>query len=196
MAQRETTAVRREAILTAALDCFTKRGYEATTIEDIVRASGASVGSIYHHFEDKRGIAEEIYTTALEDITRGGIAILDRALPTEETVREGVAYYLAWVEAHPAEARFLFVQREADVRRAARPEVRRLNRRFFSRVFDWLANARAAGEIRDVPDQIAINLWIGPCQEFARMWLNRRRQEQLTRAGAPLAEGAWRALQP
>ncbi len=194
MARDEVTAVRRDAILAAALDCFTQQGYDATTIDDIVRKSGASVGSIYHHFDDKRGVAEEIYTATLEDVTLGGVAILDRGLPTEETVREGVAYYLAWVEAHPAKARFLFVQREAEVRRAARPEVRRLNRRFFGRVFEWLATARAKSELRDIPDQIAITLWIGPCQEYARVWLMRDRKEPLTDAAAPLAEGAWRAL--
>jgi AcrR family transcriptional regulator len=192
----EATAVRREAIITAALECFTDHGYEATTIDDIVRKSRASVGSIYHHFADKRGLAAEIYSSALADIIDGAIALLDRDLPTEAMVREGVAYYLAWVEANPAEARFLFVQRETDVRRVARPDVKRLNKRFFSRVFEWLDDARRSGELREAPDQIAITLWIGPSQEFARMWLSRKRRDPLTAATAQLAEGAWRALRP
>jgi AcrR family transcriptional regulator len=192
----EATSVRREAILEAALACFVAHGYDATTIGDIVRESGASVGSIYHHFGDKRGVAAGIYASALKDFIEGAVAILDRALTTEETVREGVAYHLRWVQSHPAEARFLFVEREADVRRAAKPEVRRLNRRLFGRVFEWFAAARAAGELRDIPDQLAITLWIGPSQEFSRIWLTRKTGVPLTDATEPLAEGAWRALRP
>lgn len=194
MTRTEATTVRREAILEAALACFHDRGYDATTIGDIVRESGASVGSIYHHFGDKRGVAAGIYASALEDFSEGAVAMLDRGLSTEETVREGVAFHLRWVQSHPAEARFLFVEREADVRRAARVEVRRLNQLFFRRVFEWLAAARAAGELRDVSDQIAITLWIGPCQELARMWLIRSAEVPLTDAAEPLGEGAWRAL--
>ena len=192
----QATSLRREAILEAALECFNDHGYDATTIGDIVRKSGTSVGSIYHHFGDKRGVAAEIYASALEDFIEGAVAILDRDLTTEQTVREGVAYHLRWVESHPAEACFLFVEREADVRREAKPAVRRLNQRLFRRVFDWLAEARAAGDLREVPDQIAITLWIGPCQEIARMWLTRSTATRLTDAAGPLAEGAWRALRP
>jgi AcrR family transcriptional regulator len=190
----KATSVRREVILEAALACFNDHGYDATTISDIVRRSRTSVGSIYHHFGDKHGVAAAIYASALEDFIEGAVALLDRGLPTEVTVREGVAYHLSWVESHPAEARFLFVEREADVRRAAKPAVRRLNRRLFKRVFEWLAVARASGEVRDVPDQIAITLWIGPCQELSRMWLTRDTGAPLTDAAESLAEGAWRAL--
>jgi AcrR family transcriptional regulator len=194
LTRTQATSVRREAILEAALACFDDHGYDATTIGDIVRKSGASVGSIYHHFGDKNGVAAGIYASALEEFVEGALAILDRGLGAEETVREGVAYHLHWVQSHPAEARFLFVEREADVRREARPAVRRLNQRLFRRVFEWLGAARDAGELRAVPDQIAITLWIGPCQEIARMWLTRDTGERLTDAAEALAEGAWRAL--
>ena len=40
-------------IVTAAWDLFYKQGYENTTIDDIVEASGTSKGSFYHYFEGK-----------------------------------------------------------------------------------------------------------------------------------------------
>lgn len=40
----------REAILTAAAELLRHRGYGALGIKDIVAASGAPIGSLYHHF--------------------------------------------------------------------------------------------------------------------------------------------------
>ncbi len=40
-------------IVEAAWRLFYEHGYEATTVEDVVRASGTSKGSFYHYFESK-----------------------------------------------------------------------------------------------------------------------------------------------
>ncbi|MBR0373230.1 MAG: TetR/AcrR family transcriptional regulator [Mogibacterium sp.] len=40
-------------ITTAALALFSEKGYENTTIEDILEASGTSRGTFYHYFEGK-----------------------------------------------------------------------------------------------------------------------------------------------
>jgi AcrR family transcriptional regulator len=56
---------RRADILAAALECFTRSGYEATRIEDIRSRSGASIGSIYHHFGSKERIAAVLHVEAI-----------------------------------------------------------------------------------------------------------------------------------
>jgi len=40
-------------ILDAATDAFGTRGFTAATMADVVAGSGASIGSIYHHFGGK-----------------------------------------------------------------------------------------------------------------------------------------------
>ena len=40
----------REAILTAAAELMRVKGYAAVGMKDIVAASGAPIGSLYHHF--------------------------------------------------------------------------------------------------------------------------------------------------
>ena len=40
----------REAILTAAAELMRHRGYAAVGMKDVVAASGAPIGSLYHHF--------------------------------------------------------------------------------------------------------------------------------------------------
>jgi AcrR family transcriptional regulator len=61
-----TTARRR--VLAAAIECFAAKGYAATTIADIERAAGLSVGAggTYRHFGSKRAILEAVIDAALE----------------------------------------------------------------------------------------------------------------------------------
>lgn len=67
----------RDQVLATALHLFTEKGYFNTSVQDIVRDSGVSTGSIYHHFEDKEGIAKALYDglvvrmgTAMDDIRK------------------------------------------------------------------------------------------------------------------------------
>ena len=47
-----------EKILRVSLKLFQEKGYEATTIQDIVDALGMSKGAIYHHFKSKADIMD------------------------------------------------------------------------------------------------------------------------------------------
>src|SRR5690606_12813610 len=40
----------------AARALFVQKGYKATSIEDIVKATGCSAGNIYYHFKNKEGL--------------------------------------------------------------------------------------------------------------------------------------------
>jgi len=49
-----------EALVGAALDVFTEKGYDATQTPDISAAAGVSVGTFYRYFSDKREILLEV----------------------------------------------------------------------------------------------------------------------------------------
>jgi AcrR family transcriptional regulator len=51
----------RAAILTAALDLFQERGYDATTMRAIAERAGVSLGSSYHYFPSKEYLVLEFY---------------------------------------------------------------------------------------------------------------------------------------
>jgi AcrR family transcriptional regulator len=48
---------RREQIIAAALACFAEKGFQRTSMADIIAASGLSAGAIYLHFDSKQQIA-------------------------------------------------------------------------------------------------------------------------------------------
>ncbi len=52
---------KREAILQAALELIAERGFHDTPMSLIARRSGASAGTIYHHFADKDDLIHALY---------------------------------------------------------------------------------------------------------------------------------------
>lgn len=51
---------RRQEILEAGLDLFIRKGYSATKIKDIADQVGMSVGLLFHYFETKEKLYEEL----------------------------------------------------------------------------------------------------------------------------------------
>jgi AcrR family transcriptional regulator len=60
MLQEERSERSRTAILDAALELFSHRGYGATSMRDIAGKAGVSTGSVYHHFKDKESIFQAL----------------------------------------------------------------------------------------------------------------------------------------
>jgi AcrR family transcriptional regulator len=57
----------RGRILEAALGLFADRGYEATTMRDVAREAGASLGLAYRYFASKEEFALALYTRLAEE---------------------------------------------------------------------------------------------------------------------------------
>jgi AcrR family transcriptional regulator len=185
---------RRRTILDAALEVFLESGVDAASVDEVRNRSGASVGSLYHRFGSKEGIAAAVYVDALRDYQAEFVAALDRARDAAEGIRSAVRTHMRWVRGNPDRAQFLFAVAGADVRRAASTELRDLNDPFFARIESWLHRHVEAGEIRAASFDVVYALWLGPSQELARLWLARGRHGSLRTETALLADAAWRSL--
>jgi AcrR family transcriptional regulator len=56
---------RREAILHAALDEFSARGFAAARLDDVAKRAGVAKGTIYIHFRDKEALFQEIVRSVM-----------------------------------------------------------------------------------------------------------------------------------
>ena len=78
MAKRRTQADKSDAsarkVLKAALSLFSRQGFRATTMRQLARRSGLSVGNLYHHFGGK----EEIFAQLIDQYWA---VLLDPELP-------------------------------------------------------------------------------------------------------------------
>jgi AcrR family transcriptional regulator len=189
---------RRREILDAALACFSELGYQQTTIEHIRARSGASTGSIYHHFGGKEQLAAALYLDGLASYQDGLVAELERRKSAERGVRAIVAYHLDWIAEHQALARFLLSMRHTEGVAATEAEIRRRRTDFFRRALAWLEPHIAAGAIRPLPAPLLVALIIGPAQELGRHWLGRpddpEQGRALRDARRILADAAWNAI--
>jgi AcrR family transcriptional regulator len=59
---------RREAILAAALDEFSARGFAATRMDDIAARAGVAKGTIYLYFPDKESLFQELVRAMLSPL--------------------------------------------------------------------------------------------------------------------------------
>ncbi|MBP7002572.1 TetR/AcrR family transcriptional regulator [Amaricoccus sp.] len=126
----ERRAARRGQILDAAWTCFQRQGLHATTMDDIIRASGLSAGAVYSYFPSKEELIFAAVTTSLGAIGEEVAPILRQRPPlapdalvralaetvTRFTARDGYDLrriaLLGWAEAQRNE-RLRGVMREA-----------------------------------------------------------------------------------
>jgi AcrR family transcriptional regulator len=175
----------RDDILDAALDAFDEKGVLAATLDDIRTRSGASIGSIYHHFGDKEGVAAALYARLLGEWQRGFVTALGRR-GAEAGVRAAVDHHLRWAARHPAGMRYLLTN--APPRQALAAQ----NRAFFDEVTAWLNSHEEIRQDIDLATGEAI--WLGPATEYCRHWLAGRAPKPDRRRRELLADIAWRSL--
>jgi AcrR family transcriptional regulator len=70
---------RREQILAAARTCFLRNGLHATSMQDLIREAGLSVGAVYRYFKSKNEIIN-----AIAEVVAGGLAIRIREIAEQE----------------------------------------------------------------------------------------------------------------
>ena len=148
--------VRRAQILDAALECFATRGYHTATMDDLVRASGLSKGTLYWHFSSKEEVFLALFDRFVEEIFDAWSRLEIEDRPPLEVVRTLGEISVDRLVSDPiplgAWAEFLLQpkarERYASVLRQSRDRLTALMRRGIER-----------GEIRDLaPEGIAVAL--------------------------------------
>lgn len=187
---------RRNQILDAALDCFLRQGVEATTIEQIRKASGASHGSIYHHFGSKEAIALAVYSEAI----RGYHELVLGQLREQTTARGGiralVAAHLQWTQTNRDRSLYLTRAEISDASGETAGSIAEILQTFFRAVHEWLQPFSEKGEIIRVAPSLYIPLILGPAASFSRHWLAHRLDLDLEEVTDVLAEAAWKSVAP
>ncbi len=184
---------RKTTILAAALAVFTEKGIEATTIDDIRQRSGASVGSIYHHFGTKESIAAALFAQGLDDYWARLIARTRTAHTAEQAIHVLLETHIGWIVDQPDLARFLFSRRQA-VSPAHEDNIRKLTGNHFKVLFEMYKPWFKQGILRHLPFDLYGPLLMGPAQELARLWLSGRTSIDLRAAVDELSRAAWLSL--
>ena len=167
----DATRRRRQAILDAALECFSTTGYDNTTLADIRVRARASTGSIYHHFGSKERIAATLYLEGVRQTQDAGLAALLRTRTGRTGIAAQVEAYIDWVVDNPAFAAFLFSMRHAPFLDEDEQTITELNVTVHERGARWIADRVASGELPDLEPAMRWALVFGPCRHWAGSWL-------------------------
>jgi len=158
-------AVRREELIDCAQRLFLAQGYEKTTINEVIAATGLSKGAFYHHFRSKEDLLEAI----TERIARESLAFVaglgaDQSLDALQRLNALLSLGRDWKLEHIGELRAMFTT-------LLRPENAMLYHRIVEAAFEVMAPALAtviaqgaAEGVFDVGDpRIAADtlLWLG-----------------------------------
>ena len=197
--QHTAAGSRRKAILEAALQSFSTKGFTETTMEDIKRLSGASTGSIYHHFENKEMLAQALFLEGRSDLNATLLAAIAKK-PLDEGIKALIYAYLDWFEQHPDLGQYVMQAGSTEYLgsyvKVLRQKIQLAlpNENFPQQFYDWLVPFIEDGTIARYPQNLYVPLVIGPGREFVRRWLRTRLPAEIHEVRVPLAIAALKVL--
>ncbi len=101
---------RRQALVEIAAELFAEKGFRSTTVREIGDAAGVLSGSLYHHFDSKETIIEEILSSYLGNLMETYTEIVEREQDPVTTLRELIV--AAFVSLGPHRAAITVIQNE------------------------------------------------------------------------------------
>ncbi|MGC4935523.1 TetR/AcrR family transcriptional regulator [Gordonia sp. DT30] len=147
MASRNGTS-RRDELLTTAGRMFAEQGLRSTTVRDIADAAGILSGSLYHHFDSKESIVDEILRGFLDGLFTRYQQIAGAGLSAAQTLRQLV---IASFESIDADHNAVAIYQDEAKRLAPQDRfayIRERNTEFRSLWHAVLARGVADGEFR------------------------------------------------
>ncbi|QSQ16027.1 TetR/AcrR family transcriptional regulator [Myxococcus landrumensis] len=171
---------RRDALLDAALRCFSERGLLGTGIEEIRKAAGASPSSVYHLFD---GLPDLTLALLIRTFERLFTHLVSRVVPTstaEEAVVALVDGHLEWILSHRDEGRFMYQAMAMELGTDAAEVLLARKAELLAPIVQHVARFVSEGSLPPWPTLLLDVVLLGPSHEACRRFLG----------GAPL-DPAW-----
>ncbi|GAA3230463.1 TetR/AcrR family transcriptional regulator [Actinocorallia longicatena] len=183
-------------LLDDALRVHTVLGPEGFTMTAVIRESGVSSGSLYHHFGSFDGLAAALYARCMASLLDALLA----ALEPETTARGGIEAvaraYLDFTRTDRDAAYFIHASAYATFLPSHATVIAEAKAPRLTRLLSWLEPHTATGEITPLSPTLTEMLLIGPVAETARRHLSGDPTLDLTEATLHLPPRIWASLSP
>ena len=94
---------RKQALLKIAYGLFISRGYENTSVDDIIEAAGIAKGTYYYHFESKEQTLEEVIGMMIDQEAEAAGQVLRSGAPVPQKIAGIIACLRPGQEEQPIE---------------------------------------------------------------------------------------------
>ena len=148
----ESETVRKEQILAAARKVFRKKGYDGTTISDIVEEAGVAQGTFYLYFPSKKAAVVALAQTFTEELTKRLAAADDPKMTFEERLRMLVKTVFDIGRRNPDICRLIHVGAESVAHEVHQSNIGQGTDAAMANMF---RHAAEAGEMADIDPDIA-----------------------------------------
>ena len=181
----------RRHILDTALLLFSRNGYFNTSVHDIRRAAGVSIGAIYHHFPSKEAIAAALYEDLVDRMDRVMVDIVAAHDSAHDRCHAVVAALFGLAETQPEMMAFILNAKHREFMPDATPIC---SSRPFERMLQMVRDGIAAGEIRPMEALVAAPSLFGGPLRLLQLRLDGIFGEPLPTVLDTAWECAWRAV--
>jgi TetR/AcrR family fatty acid metabolism transcriptional regulator len=162
---------RRRQILDAAVRVFARQGFHACRVSDIAREAGVAYGLVYHYFNSKEQVLNELFTERWSLLLAAVDEIDGRPIAPREKL-DAVAGFIIDSYRHDPELMKVIV---VEVTRAANsfgrthlPEIRRA----YEGIAKIVADAQQDGTFRDDIDPTFASMWFyGAIEQLLSGWV-------------------------
>ena len=145
----------RKAIIDAAIELFTEKGFEQTSMDELARAAGVGKGTIYGYFKAK----EEIFLAYCEAEIDFAFAALDRKLDEDAPLAEQlVAQMMGQITFVTKNREFgrIFIREMTFPGENTKLASRDLDLRYLGKLEEVLSRAQERGELAKASDKILL----------------------------------------
>jgi AcrR family transcriptional regulator len=192
---RASKEQKKENIMNAALQLFSSNGFYATTIPDIAKKIGMSVGNFYNYFASKDILAKELIVY-IADYLGGQIRRINEApISSREKIAEIVTMYFATAREHPEMIEY-FLRVYLSNREVFKEECRGMVcvSSFVTEIMIFFDEGVAAGELRNQDFFSAFGLFMGYLGGMVFLHGEQILPEELSFYEASIAENIYNAL--
>ncbi|GHH89449.1 TetR/AcrR family transcriptional regulator [Streptomyces capillispiralis] len=182
-----------EQLLDAALRVFAESGEQGLTVQAVTRASGVSMGSLYHHFGSLDGLVTALLTRWLERLLGEMVTALEQAESARDGVGALVRMYLAFIRDHRDVGMLLHSSRADQLGMRQARLLRDAQEARLTPLTAWVSGHVESGEIAPLPLSVLESLVLGPVVGVSRRWLTLG-DVDLDEAARVLPDRIWRSV--
>lgn len=156
-------SVRRQKIIDTAVELFHKKGYRATSLDDLAQELGISKAALYHYVESKEELLFIIYTQALSSIFEETYRIASMGLPAEEKLKMIIRNHLVNIIIKNVSLFFVFFTEENQLPERYYRMVKEKKKEYDGIIQRIIQEGIAQGAIREVDPRLLGYAIVGMC---------------------------------